>query len=75
MSKISIFFSPYVPKAISKQNSNSAGWEDQYSPEKKPATATKKAALLIECPICKTKVKRLEKHLNKVHKDITLKPV
>jgi hypothetical protein len=63
MSKISIFFSPYKSKAISKQNSNSAGWEDAYSPNKKPA-------ILTECPICKTKVKRLEKHLNKIHKTL-----
>ena len=62
MAKISIFSSPYIPKAISKQNANSAGWADPYVPKKKPT-------LWIECPICKAKIKRLQRHLNKVHNE------
>ena len=62
MAKISIFNSPFKPQAISKQNANSAGWADPYVPNKKPAN-------WIECPICKAKIKRLQSHLNKVHKE------
>lgn len=73
MARVSIFFSAYKPKAISKQNSNSAGWTDPYAPKKKLVVKKKSnedKTLIgwVECPQCKTVVKRLQSHLNRVHK-------
>lgn len=66
----SVFTIPYIPKAISKQNANSAGYPDPYAPNKLNKKPLKKPPdIFIECPLCNLKVKRLQRHINRVHKE------